>query len=146
MAADASAPRHRLLWGVLFPSLSPRTFPVSFRADATGGNLSALAFLWLGPSCSCRLGTALRLSASWDLAVVLVVVVLVAVVVVLVAVVLLVLVVVLVGLLVRATKPHRPAHCGSMWQWQMCAELLRGNNWDYSETCMQFSEGWKCSL
>ena len=53
--------------GVLFPSLSSRTFPVSFRADATRGNLSALAFLWLCPSCGHGLRTALWLSASRDL-------------------------------------------------------------------------------
>ena len=47
--------------------LSSRIFPVSFHTDVAGGNLSTLAFLWPGPSCGRRLGTALWLSVSWDL-------------------------------------------------------------------------------
>lgn len=43
MAAYTSPHRCWLLLSVLFLSLSSQTFAVSFRADATGGNLSTLA-------------------------------------------------------------------------------------------------------
>lgn len=107
MAAYISAPRHWFLQGVLFPSLSSRTFPVSFRTNASGGNLSVLMSVWPGPGCSHGLGTALWFSASWDQWCwrqwwLLVLVAVLAVVTV---------VMLLVGLLVRTTKPCRPACC-----------------------------------